>query len=150
MISNLTPAQSLQQALKSSRALSRLLTARPDLTGEILTHLDTPLDAATLAALLPENLSEDTLKPALRDFKQRAWARIVTRDLAGRASLSEVTEAMTQIAEISLATALRVIMDSLIARYGQPRNAQGEAQQLIVIGMGKLGVASLMSPRIST
>ncbi len=139
MISNLTPAQSLQQALKSSRALSRLLTARPDLTGEILTHLDTPLDAATLAALLPENLSEDTLKPALRDFKQRAWARIVTRDLAGRASLSEVTEAMTQIAEISLATALRVIMDSLIARYGQPRNAQGEAQQLIVIGMGKLG-----------
>ncbi len=125
--------------MQGSRALARLLTARPALAGELLAHLHEPLDAAAIRGFLPETLTEDNLKPALRELKQRAFARIVTRDLAGLAPLEEVTEAMTLIAEISLATAQRVLMQTLTARYGTPRNADGVPQQLIVIGMGKLG-----------
>ena len=36
-------------------------------------------------------------------------------------------------------TALQVLTPALAARHGLPRNAAGEVQELIVIGMGKLG-----------
>ena len=106
---------------------------------EVAAALDQPLTAATLRSFLPEGLNEETLKPALRKLKQRAYARIVTRDLAGLASLAEVTECMTLIAEIAVATAQAVLTAALVARFGVPRNSQGEEQQMIVIGMGKLG-----------
>ena len=134
-----TPADTLQKVLPWSRALTRLLAAQPTLAEEVAAHLHAPLDAATLRGFLPATLNEETLKPALRRLKQRAYARLVTRDLAGLASLAEVTECMTLIAEVAVATAQTVLGEALVARYGTPRNGQGEAQQLIVIGMGKLG-----------
>ncbi|MBP9219342.1 MAG: bifunctional [glutamate--ammonia ligase]-adenylyl-L-tyrosine phosphorylase/[glutamate--ammonia-ligase] adenylyltransferase [Sterolibacterium sp.] len=136
---NSTSHDGLQQALAGSRALSRLLAAQPALAEETRHHLHEPLDEAGLQDMLPAALTEDQLKLALRQLKRRAYARIVSRDLSGLASLAEVTESMTLLAEVSLAAAQRVLMAALVARYGVPRNAAGEAQQLIVIGMGKLG-----------
>ncbi len=133
------PADLLRKALPCSRALTRLLEAQPALADEVIAYLHQPLDAATLRGFLPDTLNEEMLKPALRRLKQRAYARLVTRDLGGLASLAEVTESMTLIAEIAVATAQAVLGDALVARYGTPRNAQGEAQRMIVIGMGKLG-----------
>jgi len=39
----------------------------------------------------------------------------------------------------AIAAALAHARRSLVARYGEPRSAAGEAQPLVVIGMGKLG-----------
>ncbi|MBV2234526.1 MAG: bifunctional [glutamate--ammonia ligase]-adenylyl-L-tyrosine phosphorylase/[glutamate--ammonia-ligase] adenylyltransferase [Sterolibacterium sp.] len=133
------PVDTLQKVLPWSRALARMLAAQPALADEITRQLTQPLDSACLHALLPDALDETSLKPALRQFKQRAYARLITRDLAGLASLAEVTASMTLIAEIALATAQRVLMQSLVARFGQPRSETGTPQQLIIIGMGKLG-----------
>ncbi len=134
-----TPADTLQSLLPWSRALTRLLEAQPALSAEVSSHLHEALDAETLRGFLPATLDEAALMPALRRLKQRAYARVVTRDLAGLASLSEVTESMTLIAETAVATAQAVLSKALVARYGTPRDAEGEEQQLIVIGMGKLG-----------
>jgi glutamate-ammonia-ligase adenylyltransferase len=121
-----------------SRYLTRLTHARPELHDELCAA--TPLDPALLQAwLAADPPTEDTLKPALRRLKQRAMARIAGRDLAGRADLAEVVESMTLIADHVVAVALAVTEAALVARYGVPRNAAGERQQLIVIGMGKLG-----------
>jgi glutamate-ammonia-ligase adenylyltransferase len=46
---------------------------------------------------------------------------------------------MTQIAEQAVAVALAIHMAALTARYGTPRGPDGRAQDMIVIGMGKLG-----------
>jgi glutamate-ammonia-ligase adenylyltransferase len=133
-------APAVAQACQYSRHLQRLLQARPALATETADALDTPLGRAELESWLAEEvLTDDNLKPALRRLKQRAYARICARDLACQAPLTEVTEAMTLIAETAVAAALRILQESLAARYGTPRNAQGEAQHLIVIGMGKLG-----------
>lgn len=122
-----------------SRHLARLLAARPELSCETESGA-APLSDALLAAWLdPAALDEDTLKPALRRVKQRAFARIASRDLSGRADLAEVVESMTLLAERTIAVALAVCETALIARYGTPRNAGGERQRLIVVGMGKLG-----------
>jgi len=121
-----------------SRYLTRLTQARPSLHNEL--DAATPLDAALLQTwLAADPPTEDNLKPALRRLKQRAMARIAGRDLSGRADLAEVVESMTLIADQAVATALEVTEAALIARYGVPCNAAGVRQQLIVIGMGKLG-----------
>ena len=131
------PTDSPAAASRFSRHLQRLLQAHPELAGQ---DCGKPLARAELAAWLgTETPTDDNLKPALRRLKQRAYVRIATRDLVGHAPLAEVTEAMTLIAEIAVETATRVSHAALAARYGEPRNAAGVAQRLIVIGMGKLG-----------
>jgi len=129
----------LPPVLSSSRYLSRLLSATPALGDELAAHWDRALTAEELRGLLPSVLDETSLKPALRRFKQRAYVRIATRDLAGLANLEEVTESMTLLAEIALEQARATISSAQTARYGVPRNSKGEAQELIVIAMGKLG-----------
>ncbi len=122
-----------------SRHLARLLQARPELAAELAPEAP-PLDAAQVGAwLAAEPLSEDSLKPALRRLKQRAMARIAGRDLSGAAELAEVVEGMSLVADAAVAAALEVSEAALVARYGEPRNAAGERQRLIVVGMGKLG-----------
>lgn len=134
------PAGALATACRFSRYLQRLLLARPALAEEVGAQLDTPVDRATLEAWLAEEpLTEDNLKPALRRFKQRAYARIATRDLACSAPLAEVVDSISLVAELAVAEALRVLHQGLAARYGEPRAAGGDAQTLIVVGMGKLG-----------
>jgi glutamate-ammonia-ligase adenylyltransferase len=135
-----TALSPLPDSLARSRYLARLCATRPELLIETENTLDQVLSAALLNEWLqPKTLNEDTLKPALRRLKQRALAHIAVRDLAGLAPLAEVTESMTLIAELTIETALAKLMQSLTARYGTPRNAAGEAQALIVVGMGKLG-----------
>ena len=129
----------LPQVLSGSRHLSRLLSANPALGDELAAKWELALTAEELRGFLPAALDEESLKPALRRFKQRAYVRIATRDLAGLANLDEVTQSMTLVAEIALEKAQATLASALTARYGVPRNAKGEAQQLIVIGMGKLG-----------
>ena len=120
-----------------SRHLTRLLQARPTLAEQLP---DGPLSRAELEDLLAASpLSEETLKSALRHLKQRAYVRIASRDLATGAALTEVTEAMTLLAEIAVETATKLLHENLVARYGEPRNDTGVAQRLIVVGMGKLG-----------
>ncbi len=130
---------SLADVTPLSRHLERLFAAHAELSAEVEASWQDPLDAALLSTLLPTDIAEDALKPALRRYKQRAYARLAARDLAGRASLAEVMEAMTLIAEMAVATALRVLGLALAKRYGRPQNAAGLEQRLIVIGMGKLG-----------
>ena len=123
-----------------SRHARRLCQSRPELTEEITAGAQRPLAPGDLAGWLDSSAdNEESLKRELRRFKQRAYARIVARDLAGGAPLAEVTGAMTDIAEQAVAAALRTGMASLGGRYGTPRGADGRAQELIVIGMGKLG-----------
>ncbi len=131
---------SLPEIAETSRYLARLLAARPALAAEVEASLGQPVAAAELASwLAAQEVGEANLKPMLRQLKQRAYARIAARDLAGLAPLGEVVECMTLIAELAVGKAAEVLGKGLIERYGTPRGADGRAQELIVIGMGKLG-----------
>ncbi|MDK9701788.1 MAG: bifunctional [glutamate--ammonia ligase]-adenylyl-L-tyrosine phosphorylase/[glutamate--ammonia-ligase] adenylyltransferase [Sulfuritalea sp.] len=130
----------LADIAETSRYLGRLLEARPALAADVEASLDQPVSIDELAAWLAARpVTEANLKPVLRQLKQRAYARIAARDLAGLAPLSEVTECMTLIAELAIGKAVEVLGQGLVERYGTPRGADGRTQELIVIGMGKLG-----------
>jgi glutamate-ammonia-ligase adenylyltransferase len=135
---------SLPEIAETSRYLARLLAARPALAAEVEASLAQAVTATELANWLDaQPVSEANLKPLLRQLKQRAYARIAARDLGGLAPLGEVTECMTLIAELAVGKALEVLGRGLQERYGLPRSASngvpGTVQELIVIGMGKLG-----------
>jgi glutamate-ammonia-ligase adenylyltransferase len=126
--------------LSLSRYLAQLLQARPELASETDAGSSHPLGGDELSAwLAAESLDESNLKTALRRVKQRAFARIGFRDLAGLAPLAEVTESMTLLAEAVVTRAAAVLSAAMASRYGTARNADGLEQKLVVIGMGKLG-----------
>jgi glutamate-ammonia-ligase adenylyltransferase len=131
---------SLPEIAETSRYLARMLAAKPVLAAEVEASLTQAVSAAELATWLDaQPVSEANLKPVLRQLKQRAYARIAARDLGGLAPLGEVTECMTLIAELAVSRRSRCWASGLQERYGVPRGADGRAQELIVIGMGKLG-----------
>jgi glutamate-ammonia-ligase adenylyltransferase len=81
-------------------------------------------DAGRLSAwLAAQPAGEADLKPVLRRLKQRAYARIATRDLAGLAPLGEVVECMTLIAELAVARAVEVIGKGLASNATARRAA---------------------------
>lgn len=88
--------------------------------------------------------SEAELMESLRHFRKRHMVRIAWRDIAGWASLDETLRDLSALADVCIDCVCRRMHDLLVARYGTPRGAEsGEAQSLMVLGMGKLGGGEL-------
>ena len=128
------------RARQFSRYLERLLTAMPHLLDNIDLRAPCIVSNAIVAAR-PE--TKAALYHVLRQLRRRTMATLVVRDLAGWATLAEVTQAMTQLAELTVQAALAWITHEFSSSAGTPLNTQGKPQHLIVVGMGKLGGAEL-------
>src|SRR5512141_2900549 len=130
----------LDHALRYSRYARRLAQAQPEMVQAALDAIERPFDGAAMRACLaraaPAN--EDELKRALRQLRRQVMLRVMLRDLSGRAPLAEVVASMSDLAELSLGYALTHLVPWLEAQYGTP-SANGRRQELIVVGMGKLG-----------
>jgi len=133
----------LDRIARCSRFGRRLIQAAPGLAGTLA--LDRPFDRGAMRTFLaePPCADEDTLNCRLRQLRQRVWLTVTARDLAGSADLNEVTTAYTDLAEVCIAAALDFHHGQLAARYGEPRDEAGLVQQLVVVGMGKLGGGEL-------
>ena len=92
-----------------------------------------------LQRLLAPIDQEADLMAALRRFRRREMVRIAWRDLAGWATLSEVMTDLTRFSEACIDLCLRRLYQWQSARVGIPVNQMGAKQELVVIGMGKLG-----------
>ncbi len=139
-----TADQAIAAAAGYSRYLQRLLQANPAVLRP--SELDRPFAAADMQAELDAaEISDDrSLCRALRQLRQRVMARLIARDLARRATLDEVVGSVTQLAEITIHTAVTRLHADLVTVHGEPRGASdGKPQQLHVVGMGKLGGAEL-------
>jgi glutamate-ammonia-ligase adenylyltransferase len=79
----------------------------------------------------------------LRRWRKREMVRIAWRDLAGWASLEETLAELSVFADTAIQAAHEHARRALVTRYGEPRSPSGEIQQLVVIGMGKLGGGEL-------
>jgi glutamate-ammonia-ligase adenylyltransferase len=136
----------IQRGRHCSRYLHRLLEAEPQLLDWLQTHYQTPCTADEIAAWLDAMpaAGEEELSRALRDLRKRVMLKILMRDLGGLADLGEVMRCMTALAELAVRRALDFATRSLAEQYGQPVGAEsGKVQELLVIGMGKLGGGEL-------
>ena len=123
----------------------RLLAKDMNLLGDLLqNHAKTYSIAEMQQFLSAGKISdENSLKKVLRQLRQRVILRIMFRDLNGLADLNEVMLTTTALAEITLNCAVKHHQQWLEASLGRPCSLAGEAQNLIVIGMGKLGGGEL-------
>ncbi len=123
--------RSLNRAEFQARAPARLQSASPS----------SAESAPSAAAAVP--VSDADFIAALRTWRKREMVRIAWRDLAGFASLEETLADLSTFADTAIQAAYDHARRSLVARYGEPRSPSGESQQLVVIGMGKLGGGEL-------
>ena len=96
-----------------------------------------------LATMLLNVTDEASLQQQLRIFRQREMVRIIWRDLTGWADLAETVRELSAMADACVQQALIFLNDWQIQDLGQPCNAAGEQQHLLVIAMGKLGAGEL-------
>jgi len=78
--------------------------------------------------------TEPDLAAALALFRRRQLLRIVLRDVMGVASLPEITEEISNLADAVLDAAYRRIRDELVARHGAPGDPG-----FAIVSLGKLG-----------
>jgi glutamate-ammonia-ligase adenylyltransferase len=136
----------LRHAMQCSRYFSRLLDAEPAWQDILRIDHATPVDAARIAHWLDEQpvTDETQLAHALRVLRKRVMLNLILRDLNGLCGLDEVMSAMTALAEIAVRRAQALVTEALTAQYGSPIGRDsGMPQQLLVIGMGKLGGGEL-------
>ena len=130
-----------QAAVKHSHYLRQLLEARPEIAAWLKEHAKWQFDSVLMHEFLASQpiSSEEELKQTLRGLRQRVMATLIVRDLGGLAPLAEVVETMTQLAELTTNFAHDFLHRQLVTQFGEPLDAQGEPQRLLVVGMGKLG-----------
>ncbi|VFR24752.1 Glutamate-ammonia-ligase adenylyltransferase [plant metagenome] len=137
-----------ESALNWSGHLRRRLAARPELQDWLAQACAQPVTSASLESWFAELAGQSTDAPALavedcrrvlRQLRERVFCGLIVRDLDGRAPLEEVVGAMTTLADIAVAQAYRSVAADLAATHGVPRDPQGAPQEMLILGMGKLG-----------
>ena len=96
-------------------------------------------DSLQSLLLLASGDHAQRLAVALRRLRRRVLLALIARDVTGRADLAEVVATMTSLAELTVQSAVSAIAGELASQYGTPIGADGVPQDLLVIGMGKLG-----------
>jgi glutamate-ammonia-ligase adenylyltransferase len=86
---------------------------------------------------------EDALIHILRRYRRREMVRIAWRDLAGWADLSETVSDLSAFADACLEQSLALLYQWLCEKHGIPEAADGSKQQLVILGLGKLGAEEL-------
>ncbi len=101
------------------------------------------LDRAAGPQPLPAAADEVEFMAALRRWRRNELARIAWRDLAGQAQLPEILRELSATADAAIRAAHDAAYGLLEQRHGAPRMADGAAQPLVIIAMGKLGGGEL-------
>jgi len=83
--------------------------------------------------------SEEQQMVALRRVRHAQLMRILWRDLSGVASVDETLQQLSVLADACIIAACHWSEQAMHERFGIARDAQGEEQRLMVLGMGKLG-----------
>ncbi|MGB0892964.1 MAG: bifunctional [glutamate--ammonia ligase]-adenylyl-L-tyrosine phosphorylase/[glutamate--ammonia-ligase] adenylyltransferase [Parashewanella sp.] len=92
---------------------------------------------------LAQAQSETDAKRILRQFRHRHLITIAWRDFMGHGSVSQSLSDLSLLAEALIIGARDWQYQQLCQQYGTPLSESGEPQQLLILGMGKLGGGEL-------
>ena len=99
--------------------------------------------AQKLKKALVDVKDEAALIHILRAYRGREMTRIAFRDLAGWNNLYETVTDLSGLADACLEQATAVLQAWLSQKLGAPTAEDGSRQQLIILGLGKLGAREL-------
>jgi len=101
---------------------------------------------ADVPVLPPPELTADNRAdwPALlRRYRVAGSTRLILRDVLGLDEVGDTLSGATQLAEACLQSALAALEADFAQRHGVIRDRDGQAQRLVVYGLGKLGGGEL-------
>ncbi|MFH2065839.1 MAG: bifunctional [glutamate--ammonia ligase]-adenylyl-L-tyrosine phosphorylase/[glutamate--ammonia-ligase] adenylyltransferase [Pseudomonadota bacterium] len=97
----------------------------------------------SLSPLLHDIVEEKQIAEQTSHFRCREMIRIAFRDLTGHADLSETMSDLSALADACIDQVFSKLYDALIKQYGIPQNSSGQHQNIVVLGLGKLGAREL-------
>ncbi|WCM51839.1 bifunctional [glutamate--ammonia ligase]-adenylyl-L-tyrosine phosphorylase/[glutamate--ammonia-ligase] adenylyltransferase [Pseudomonas sp. WJP1] len=99
---------------------------------------------AQIAASVDAAETDDQLARALRRQRARHQVRIIWRDLTRQADLVQTCRDLSDMADASIDLAYQWLYTRHCQQFGVPTGRRsGEPQQMVVLGMGKLGAVEL-------
>lgn len=136
-----TSSFALEQHNSLSRFVGRWLQADSSRISELEDISRLSLSARLFAQILQNKMiSGASLNSAMRRLRNLLVASLITRDLNGKTDLNDVISSISDFADFVVQTHLRALMQEMVSLHGQPIGEEsGEWQELIVLGMGKLG-----------
>ncbi|NMM27457.1 MAG: bifunctional [glutamate--ammonia ligase]-adenylyl-L-tyrosine phosphorylase/[glutamate--ammonia-ligase] adenylyltransferase [Glaciimonas sp.] len=136
---------SLLRSAAASRFYDRWQSADPQRPGLVASIAEFPLSRSSFVQILhKETAAGMPLPRAMRRLRNLVIATLIERDLNGAADMDEVVRTMSEFAEFAVQTHLGALMVEMVALHGSPVGEDSAAEQeLIVLGMGKLGGAEL-------
>lgn len=129
----------------ASRFVERWLAADPARAPLLQRLCDSVLSELDFGQWLTElQTHAPSLRAAMRRLRNLLVSAIVMRDLSERADLSEVVAAISSFADFAVRTHLDELYAAMVDAHGVPiGDESGRPQQMIVLGMGKLGGGEL-------
>jgi [glutamine synthetase] adenylyltransferase / [glutamine synthetase]-adenylyl-L-tyrosine phosphorylase len=132
-------------ALNSLSAYAaRNLQASPTIAALVQEISNAPIDETIIRALWARQLQSDyTLEKNLRQWRNVIMIALAQRSLTGHADLAEVVQSISATAKIAIQVAIDYSASAMQADFGVPLDSKGAPQDLLVMGMGKLGANEL-------
>jgi glutamate-ammonia-ligase adenylyltransferase len=132
---DLAGRERLERLILASDFALDTLVRQPTLAAE----LDAP--AMPPPVLAPER--ESDWPGLLRRWRAAESTRLVWRDVQGLDSVEDTLAGSSRIAEQALQAGMAAVVESLRARHGLVRDADGRVQTMVVFALGKLGGGEL-------
>jgi [glutamine synthetase] adenylyltransferase / [glutamine synthetase]-adenylyl-L-tyrosine phosphorylase len=99
--------------------------------------------ARDLSHILQNAYDEKQIAEKTSHFRCREMIRIAFRDLTGYADLFETMSDLSALADACIDGVFSKLYDQFSLRYGIPKNQLGKNQNIVVVGLGKLGAKEL-------
>lgn len=133
----------LVSAMAMSEFVTQQLQKQPELLQTWLEKQPTIEDCEhypeRLQAVISAVINEDELHRELRRFRHREMATLSFIQSNQLASTQQVFERLSDLAEALILGARDWLFEQMCNEYGTPMNELGEKQELLILGMGKLG-----------
>ncbi|MBL0732491.1 MAG: bifunctional [glutamate--ammonia ligase]-adenylyl-L-tyrosine phosphorylase/[glutamate--ammonia-ligase] adenylyltransferase [Desulfosarcina sp.] len=137
--------EELKKVIAFSRFVKKNLLRSPDLLDALFSSGDLyreyPADEYSLRLRKDIRNADDEegLGTILRKRRTREMTRIAWRDLAGRADLFKTMSDLTSFAGACIDLTFSRLYKLQCDKYGTPTSLDGSPQNIVVLGMGKLG-----------
>lgn len=138
-----------ESILNWSGALQRQLAATPEFEEWLLEQSQYEVTANCIHNWFNElslnTLSdEESLKKTLRLVRRRVFFTLMLRDISAKASLAEVMQAMSFLADLSVSKAYLTVSQTLSLAHGTPIDVHTRQPiEMIIVAMGKWGGTEL-------
>ena len=138
---------SMVKVFAASEFVSQQCERTPDIlldlihSGDLFTTYTQSTYSEKLAQLTPD--TDEALMTLLRHFRQREMIRIAWRDIADWEALTQTLLELSYLADACIQYALDFLYKKACERRGTPILEDGTPQQIVVLGMGKLGAFEL-------